>query len=224
MSLPEVGGIVLLGMPGSGKGTQAVEIQKEHAIPEISTGDILRDHVHRGTDLGRLAEPIMKSGGLVPDALLDSMVAERLDQPDCAHGFILDGYPRTEKQARFLDALMASWGRRPPRIIMLHVAQERLVERLTQRRMCPQCGTIYNALLRPPKVEDRCDLDGTELIHRPDDWEDAVRHRIEVFQQETASVIAHYNAIGALTVIEADRNPAAIAADIHALLEDRMAA
>lgn len=224
MSLPEVGGIVLLGMPGSGKGTQALEIQKEHGIPEISTGDILRDHVRRGTDLGRTAEPLMKAGGLVPDAVLDSMVAERLEQPDCAHGFILDGYPRTDEQAKFLDALMRGRGRRAPRVLMLHVPQERLVERLTQRRMCPQCGAIYNAHLRPPLVENRCDADGAELLHRADDWEDAVRHRIEVFQQATASVIAHYHEIGALSVIDADRKPAEIAASIHCLLEDNVAA
>ena len=224
MSLSNVGGIVLLGMPGSGKGTQALEIQKDHGIPEISTGDILRDHVRRGDELGRAAEPIMREGSLVPDALLNSMVAERLAKPDCTTGFILDGYPRTEAQANFLDELMLRLGRRVPRVLLLHVPEERLVERLTQRRMCPQCNHIYNAHLQPPQVEGRCDADGAELLHRADDWEAAVRHRIEVFQQETAAVIAHYRATGALYAIDADRDPHQIAADIRWFLEDRVAA
>lgn len=220
----EIGGIVLLGMPGSGKGTQALEIQNEFGIPEISTGDILRDHVRRGDKLGRLAEPIMKTGTLLPDMLLNSMVAQRLEQPDCVHGFILDGYPRTEAQAMFLDSLMRGWGRRTPHVVYLSVPQEILIERLIQRRVCPQCAAIYNLHLRPAKVATLCDSCGAELVHRPDDWEAAVRHRLEVFCRETAPVIAHYRSTGALVEIVADRAPAEIASNIRWVLQVQHAA
>jgi adenylate kinase len=219
-----VGGVVLLGMPGCGKGTQAVEIQERYGVPEISTGDILRDHVKRGDELGRQAEPIMQAGDLVPDSLLNAMVTERLKQPDCHPGFILDGYPRTSVQASFLDELMESMGRRLPRVILLEVPVERLVERLTQRWSCPQCGVIYNAHLRPPKVEGRCDSDGAQLMHRADDQEATVRHRIETFQHATAPLIEHYRAAGQLWTVNADRRPDLVAADIRGLLEFKMAA
>jgi adenylate kinase len=219
-----VGGIVLLGMPGAGKGTQALEIRDRYGIPEISTGEILRDHVERGTELGRAAEPIMKEGALVPDEILNGMVTERLSQPDCQPGFILDGYPRTEAQARFLDELMTSRQRRVPRVLLLDVPVERLVERLIQRRSCPQCGAIYNLHLRPPRVEGRCDDDGVELEHRLDDQEGTVRKRIETFQRKTAAVIEHYRQTGALIAVNSDRHPDEIAADIRVLLDQRAAA
>lgn len=219
-----IGGIVLLGMPGCGKGTQAIEIQNRYNVPEISTGDILRDHVRRGDDLGRAAEPIMKAGELVPDALLNSMVAGRLSAPDCQSGFILDGYPRTVAQSQFLDDMMAGVGRQPPRVLFLDVPTERLVERLTQRWSCVKCGTIYNAHLRPPKIKGRCDIDGAELMHRADDQEATVRHRIETFLHETTPVIDHYKQAGSLYVINADRPPEEIAAEIRGLLEFSKAA
>ena len=218
------GGIILLGMPGSGKGTQAVTIQKEHGIPEISTGDILRDHVKRGTDLGKAAQPIMATGDMVPDSILNSMIADRLDQPDCQHGFILDGYPRTSAQAKFLDRLMIRRNRHTPIVLLLAVPVDRLVERLTQRRSCPKCGTIYNLHLRKPLADGFCDEDGTALIHRVDDQEETVRHRIDMFRQETAPVVEHYRQTGALRVINADRNPERISADIRALLDRTLAA
>ncbi len=219
-----VGGIVLLGLPGCGKGTQALQIQERYGVPEISTGDILRDHVKRGDELGRAAEPIMKAGDLVPDSLLNAMVAERLKKPDCHPGFILDGYPRTDAQAKNLDELMASLGRRLPRVILLDVPVERLVERVTERWTCPRCGTIYNAHLRPPKRAGLCDSDGAQLSHRADDQKATVRHRIETFQQDTAPMVEHYRASGALSTVNADRPPEEIAAEIRGLLEFKAAA
>jgi len=141
---PPVGGIVLLGPPGAGKGTQAEQLVKLYAIPAISSGDILRDHVKRGTELGRQADPIMRAGRLVPDEILNPMIEERLSQPDCARGFILDGYPRTVAQAQALEALLKKKGVRPPRIFLLDVATDSLFKRLTGRRNCPKCGRIYN--------------------------------------------------------------------------------
>ncbi len=216
--MKNVGGIVLLGMPGAGKGTQAVEIQERFGIPEISTGEILRDHARRGTPLGLEAQSIMKSGALAPDSVMVPMTEERLAQPDCLAGYILDGYPRTEAQAEALDALMARTGRRPPRVILLDVEPEPMIERLTNRRGCPQCHAIYNLRLRPPRAEGVCDADQAKLIHRADDQEETVRRRIETFQKQTAAVIEHYRRQGRLMVVDAGRDSAAITADLLALL------
>jgi adenylate kinase len=219
-----VGGVVLLGLPGCGKGTQALQIQERYGVPEISTGDLLRDHVKRGDELGRAAEPIMKAGDLVPDSLLNAMVAERLKQPDCHPGFILDGYPRTDAQAKYLDELMATLNRRRPRVILLDVPVERLVDRLTERLSCPECATIYNVHLRPPKRAGLCDNDGAQLFHRGDDMKATVRHRIETFVHDTAPMIEHYRASGALYTINADRRPEEIAEEIRGVLEFKIAA
>jgi adenylate kinase len=219
-----VGGVVLLGMPGCGKGTQALQIQERYGVPEISTGDLLRDHVKRADELGQAAEPIMKAGDLVPDSLLNAMVAERLKQPDCHPGFILDGYPRTDAQAKYLDELMHTLGRRLPRVILLEVPVERLVDRLTERWNCSKCGAIYNEHLQPPKRAGLCDVDGAQLFHRGDDQKATVRHRIETYQHDTAPMIEHYRASGALFVVNADRRPEEIAAEIRGLLEFKVAA
>lgn len=215
-----IGGIVLLGLPGAGKGTQAEKIQHRYSIPEISTGDILRDHVKRGTELGRSADSVMKSGGLVPDALLNPMVEQRLSQPDCAGGFILDGYPRTEAQADFLDELMQRRGLTPPRVILIDVPEERLLERLTNRRSCPQCGAIYNLHLHAPARDGYCDADGAPLIHRADDQPDTVRQRIATFHAKTGEAIEHYRKLSRLVAVNGDQPPDKIAAAIELVLQE----
>ncbi len=215
-----IGGIVLLGLPGAGKGTQAAEIQHRYGIPEISTGDILRDHVKRGTELGRAADSVMKSGGLVPDSLLNPMVEERLARPDCANGFILDGYPRTEAQADFLDELMDRRGLAPPRIILIDVPEDRLLERLTNRRCCARCGTIYNLHLRKPVREGLCDGDGAPLIHRADDQPDTVRQRIATFYAKTGAAIEHYRKLSRLVSVNGNQPPQQIAAAIQLVLQE----
>ena len=166
-----IGPVILLGAPGAGKGTQAKIIAENYAIPQLSTGDLLRDNVARGTDLGKQAKSIMDGGGLVPDDLVCNMVAERLQLPDCDRGFILDGFPRTVGQAEWLDKLLSGDvfpktrpSHRPPIVINVAVGYNQLMQRLTGRRSCPACGRIYNVYFQPPRVADTCDVDGTKLV------------------------------------------------------------
>lgn len=215
-----VGGIVLLGAPGSGKGTQAEQLQRRYNIPAISSGDILRDHVKRGTELGRKADPLMRAGRLVPDEVLNPMMEERLGQPDCAHGFILDGYPRTVPQAEALDALLERRGIRPPRVFLLEVAEDGLLKRLTGRRSCPLCGRSYNIYYRPPAKEGVCDADGAALIQRPDDREDVIRQRLAAFHQQTQPVIEYYRKRGRFYTVDGDLAPEKVAEAIFAILEE----
>jgi adenylate kinase len=201
-----VGPIVLLGAPGAGKGTQAEQLVKRYGIPSISSGDILRDQVQRGTELGRLADPIMRAGQLVPDTVLNPMIEDRLAQPDCARGFILDGYPRTVAQAQALDALMKKKNV-SPRIILLEVSRDSLFKRLTGRRTCPKCNRIYNIYYQPPKKEGICDDDGATLVQRPDDREDVIRQRLETFDKQTQPVIDYYAKQGRLIRLDGDLPP-----------------
>lgn len=216
---PPAGGIVLLGMPGAGKGTQAQELVRRYGIPTISTGDILRDHVKRGTELGRQAEPIMKSGALVPDSVLNPMVEERLGREDAVAGFILDGYPRTLAQAQALDELMKKTGRRPARIVLLDVPSETLFKRLSGRRSCPRCGKIYNIYYLPPAREGVCDLDGAALVHRSDDYEEVIRKRIATYETQTQPVVDYYKKQGRLLAVNGDQPTEKVAAELLEVLE-----
>src|SRR5215471_3176847 len=159
-----VGPIILLGAPGAGKGTQAKLIAEHYGIPHISTGDILRSNVARGTELGRKAKAVMERGELVSDDLVNGMVAERLKQVDCERGFVLDGFPRTVAQAEWLDSELARVDRRAPVVVNVAVGYNQLLQRLTGRRTCPVDGKIYNIHFQPPKNESVCDLCGTQLI------------------------------------------------------------
>lgn len=171
------------------------------------SGDILRDQVKRGTELGKLADPIMRAGQLVPDSVLNPMIGERLSQKDCARGFILDGYPRTVAQAEALDALLQKKGLAPPHIFLLDVPQDALFKRLTGRRVCPTCKRSYNVYYLPPKKDSVCDDDGTSLVQRPDDREDVIRQRLEAFDKQTRPVIDHYAKQGRLLRVDGDQPP-----------------
>jgi adenylate kinase len=195
--LPEAGFggsliILLVGAPGSGKGTQARFISERLRIPTISTGDMLRTECESQTVLGLAASSILACGGLVDDELVNAMVVNRLSQPDCAKGFILDGYPRTIPQAAFLDTFVGVRGLPAPRVIHLDVPMQVLVSRLSSRWHCSACHRTYNLLYKPPVRASRCDVDGAPLVQRNDDTEQLVRQRLERYNQLCGDVLAHY--------------------------------
>ena len=213
----QVGAIILLGPPGAGKSEQGRRLAKRHSIPVISTGDLLRDHVKRGTHLGLQADPYMKAGKLVPDSLMNPILEERLSQPDCEHGFILDGYPRALAQAESLDLVLKKKGL-PLYVILLEVPTERLLRLLAGRRVCPLCHRSYNIYFQPPKNEGRCDDDGTQLVQRPDDKEEVIRRRLETYQNETQPAIDYYSEQGRLIRIDGAQTPEKVAAEIKSKL------
>ncbi len=180
-----------------GKGTQAQLLMSSFAIPQISTGDLLRQHVQEGTDLGRTARDLMDRGQLVPDEIVNGMVAERLAKPDTAGGFILDGFPRTEFQATWLDrALAGQTGRLPLVAVQIAVGRGDLMQRITGRRSCPTCKRIYNIYTHAPQVDGFCDFDQAALTHRSDDTESAFHERMAEYTLKTAPVIEHYRSRG----------------------------
>jgi adenylate kinase len=183
--------VIFIGPPGSGKGTQAKRLAAEHAIPHISTGDMLREAIAEGSDVGRKAAPIMSAGALVPDDLMIDIIRERLARADARKGFILDGFPRTVVQAEKLDGIVGN-GTDKLRVLQLLVPDEAIVKRIALRRSCPQCGAIYHLENQPPANDNLCDRDGAELIARPDDTAPAVRKRLEAFHRQTMPVAAFY--------------------------------
>ncbi len=209
--------VLLFGPPGCGKGTQATSIAHRFQIPAISTGEMFRAECKAGTELGRRACSILKSGGLVGDEIVDQIVAARIRQPDCAAGFLLDGYPRTLEQATFLDGLVRKLGLPRPMAILLDVPAEVLVSRITARRQCGHCGRIYNMLSQPPKVGEICDDDGTPLIRREDDTEEVILARLKAYHDATGPVIAYYRN-GGCQRVDATGTPGAIARQIESLL------
>src|ERR1022692_3721204 len=227
---PVVGPIVLLGPPGAGKGTQAKLIAETYGIPQISTGDILRDNVARKTELGVEAKAIMERGDLVPDELACSMVADRLVQADCVRGFILDGFPRTVRQAEWLDAQLEKMraGKdnkvrqacAPPVVIRLVVEYNQLLQRLTGRRSCPTCGLIYNVYYQPPKVQGICDVEGTPLVTRRDDTEEVIAERLKAYEQLTLPLVEYYGARGRLIEVNGDQPVEAVMAQTFSAIEN----
>jgi len=202
--------LVILGAPGAGKGTQARGIAECFGIPHISTGDILREAVTKGTPLGRAAQKEMEAGRLVPDEVVCGLVKERLQQPDARSGFILDGFPRTLGQARYLDRLLQSGGEADLVILNLRVDPELLVKRLTGRRTCPVCGQIYNVYFNPPRQEGRCDRECARLIRRSDDNEQTIRERFVAYENETKPLIEYYGRQNLLHDFDADGAPETI--------------
>jgi adenylate kinase len=190
--------LILLGPPGAGKGTQAKMLTERFGIPQISTGDILRAAVKDGTPMGIKAKSCMDAGELVPDAVVIGIVRERLQKSDCAAGFILDGFPRTEPQADALAGTLLDLGKPLDAVISLAVDIEALVERLTGRRTCRDCGRGYHVRFDPSKKAGICDACGGELIQRDDDQEATIRKRLDVYQAQTAPLIAYYDAAGLL--------------------------
>ena len=190
------GPILLLGAPGVGKGTQAKELVKIWGIPQISTGDLLRGNVAQGTQLGRVAKEIMGRGELVPDSLVDEMVAVRLQQPDTVNGYILDGFPRTLGQAGWLDGRLATQPDTLPVVaVSIQVNYNQLLRRITGRRNCPVCQTIYNVNVNPPKKDGFCDIEGAALTQRADDTEEVFKERMRAYGALTAPVVEHYRAL-----------------------------
>jgi len=190
------GPVLLLGAPGVGKGTQAKRLMDEFNIPQISTGDLLREHRKNHTPLGMLADELMSKGQLVPDDLVNQMVAERFKLPDTQHGYILDGFPRTLNQAEWLDSQLVAY-LLPVVAVNIVVGERALLERITGRLSCPVCGTIYNIYSKPPKNDRLCDIEGHALEQRADDTEAVFHERMKTFQIKTAEVIEYYRTHGA---------------------------
>ncbi len=192
--------IVLLGAPGSGKGTQAQRLQAKYGVPQVSSGDLLRDAVARGTELGRKVKSVMDAGQLVSDDLVLGLIRERLGKPDAARGFILDGFPRNIDQANALDALLKDLDQPIDAVLLLDVRRETLMQRLAGRRTCQTCGTVYNVHSMPAGAST-CSKDGAQLYQRPDDKEEVVAKRLEVYQNQTQPLIDHYCGLGQLRVV-----------------------
>jgi adenylate kinase len=191
--------IVLLGAPGSGKGTQAQRLQAKYGVPQISSGDLLRDAVARGTELGLKAKAVMDAGQLVSDDIVLGLIRDRLNRPDAANGFILDGFPRNKDQANSLNTLLDELGQPLDAVLLLEVRRETLMQRLAGRRICRKCGTVYN--IHTLNGATNCPKDGTELYQRPDDKEDVIAKRLEVYEQQTQPLIEHYTKLGLLRAI-----------------------
>ena len=199
--------LVLLGPPGAGKGTQAERLVERYSWPQISTGDMFREALGKGTPLGLEARGYMDAGKLVPDDVVERMVAERLSKEDCVEGFILDGFPRSVHQAMALDEYLEGRGRAIDLVVNIAVDEDLLVERLTARRMCRDCGNIHNMVFTPPKVAGCCDKCGGDLYQRDDDTEKTVRARLEVYKSQTEPVIGYYEPSGKLVTVDGARKP-----------------
>jgi adenylate kinase len=198
--------LIFLGPPGAGKGTQAKRVAERYHVPHLSTGDMLRDAVARGTELGRLAEPIMERGDLVPDDLVLRMVEERLSRPDAANGFVFDGFPRTIPQAERLDEILKRRGLSKPLVVDFNVSPDVLLHRLAGRRICSTGGETYNVFERPPKTAGVCDHDGGKLVQRPDDRPEAVQERLVAYERQTKPLEDYYRRKGVLEVVDGTAN------------------
>ena len=210
--------LLLLGPPGSGKGTQAERLAKHLNIPAISTGEMIRAAVRGGTELGKKAQAIMITGGLLDDKIVNDIVASRLAKPDCAGGFMLDGYPRSLGQAQYLGELLPKLGYPLPTIVHIDVPSDLLVARTCQRRYCTACGQIFNLQSHAPKQEGACDACGAALSQRADDCEDTVRNRLVAYERSTAPLIGYYSQ-GDYHRIEGVGTPEAVFADVVKALE-----
>ncbi|MFJ8237373.1 adenylate kinase [Ureibacillus sp. NPDC094379] len=210
--------IVLMGLPGAGKGTQADKIVEKYAIPHISTGDMFRAAIKNGTELGLQAKSFMDQGALVPDEVTIGIVRERLSQNDCEKGFLLDGFPRTVPQADALDAILEELGRKIEHVINIQVEKDELVARLSGRRICKVCGSSYHLIFNPPAVEGKCDKDGGELYTRADDNPETVANRLEVNMKQAQPLLDFYGDKGVLTNIDGQQDIAKVFADLDALL------
>jgi adenylate kinase len=226
-----VGPVVLLGPPGAGKGTQAKRIMGRYGIPQVSTGDLLRENVANGTELGLAARAVMARGELVSDDLVCNMVRERLMKPDCRRGYVLDGFPRTAAQAGWLDALLEhelfdksrptrAW----PIVIRLDVDYNRLLLRITGRRSCPTCGRIYNVHFQPPRVNQVCDLaHATKLVTRNDDRLEVIQPRLAAYEEQTRPVADYYQRTGRLISVDGELSMDDVTEQIFRIIEDHHA-
>jgi len=206
--------LLFLGPPGAGKGTQAKLLSKAHGVPHLSTGDLLRDAMAKGTPTGRRAKEFIERGALVPDEIVDALVRERL--PAVRERFLLDGYPRNGAQAAELDRLVAEMKAPVTSVVYIHVDDETLVKRVSGRRSCPKCGEVYHVDTKPPRKPDTCDACGTKgLAQRPDDRAEVVRERLSVYHRNTAPLVERYKAKGLLRWIDGNRAIEAVAKDVE---------
>ncbi len=212
-------GIILLGPPGAGKGTQAKKISEAFSIPQISTGDMLREAVKNGTEMGKLAKTHMDKGGLVPDEVVIGIVKERLQAPDCLNGFILDGFPRTIPQAEALDRVTRELQKEVRTVLSLDVDEKDLMERLCGRRTCTGCGAMYHVQFNRPKAEGKCDKCGTALIQRDDDKEETILARLANYKKMTEPLLQHYKGTGKIRSVMATGDIDAIYANIVKILK-----
>jgi adenylate kinase len=195
--------LILLGPPGAGKGTQAQWLKDTYAIPQLSTGDMLREAVAKGTEVGREAKAVMEAGKLVSDEIINRIVAERIDEPDCANGFILDGFPRTIPQAEALDRMLAERGLKLDAVIEIRVDNQALVERIAGRFSCTRCGAGYHDKFKPTKVPGVCDAcGGTEFVRRKDDNAETVKARLAAYEAQTAPLLPFYTSKGLLRTVD----------------------
>jgi len=211
--------VILLGPPGAGKGTQAQRIAQRYNLPHLSTGDMFRDNIHRGTDLGKKAKPLMERGELVPDEIVLGMVEDRINQPDCASGFVFDGFPRTLQQADDLERICREHHLRCTAVLHMVVDPALLMRRLTGRRICKAEGHIYNVYDRPPRREGICDVDGSELIHRPDDSEGVIGERLAAYDRQTRPLVEYYTQRGLLSPVDAMAKADAVTEAISKILD-----
>lgn len=211
--------IVLLGPPGSGKGTQASALDEKWGITHISSGDLLRAHAGKQTELGRRAKPFMDRGDLVPDELILDMMTQRMSELDAGRGFSLDGFPRTVAQADALDERLEAMGQRLDAVVYLNVPEQELLRRLSGRRTCSKCNAIYQVDTMPPEVEGVCDKCGGALIQREDEQVDVVRNRLQVYSQQTEPLLAHYRAQGLLREVDGTIGVENVMAEIARLIE-----
>jgi adenylate kinase len=210
--------LILLGPPGAGKGTQAERLVEDFDLPYYATGDILRAAVKEGTELGAKAKQYMDSGDLVPDEVICGVIVERIDSAEALDGFLLDGFPRTLPQAEALEQALDPLGRRLTAVLSIDVDDQEVVKRLSGRRVCERNGHPYHVELDPPKNPGFCDQDGSPLIQRDDDREDTVKHRLEVFHDQTEPLVEHYEAKGLLRRFDGRRTPDEVHAHIRATL------
>ncbi len=212
--------LILMGLPGAGKGTQAEKIVEKYEIPHISTGDMFRSAMKEGTELGLQAKSYMDKGELVPDEVTIGIVRERLGKDDCKKGFLLDGFPRTIAQADALEQLLTDLNTKIDYVLHIDVPKEKLLDRLTGRRICPTCGATYHVEFNPPKVEGKCDVDGSDLIQRDDDKPETVANRLEVNMKQAQPLLDFYAEKGYLVTIDGDRDIQDVFQDIDAKLKE----
>ncbi|HBV24191.1 MAG TPA: adenylate kinase [Jeotgalicoccus sp.] len=210
--------IIIMGLPGAGKGTQAAKIIKKHSIPHISTGDMFRLAIKNETDLGRQAKAFMDQGELVPDEVTVGIVKERLSQSDVKNGFLLDGFPRTVEQAEALNNIMTELNSQIDQTIYVEVPEEELMNRLTGRRICETCGATYHLVFNPPKTEGICDLDGGKLYQREDDNPETVQNRLEVNIKQTAPLLDFYKGLGVLATVDGSKDIEEVFEEVDAIL------
>jgi adenylate kinase len=206
--------LILLGPPGAGKGTQAKKIADKYKIPHISTGDILRESIRNNNPLGIRARGYMDRGELVPDQLILEIISERLNESDCSDGFFFDGFPRTVFQADGLTEILKTRHQSLDRVINLVVSDEKIINRLSNRRLCRNCGTDYNLVSKRPRKNNVCDSCGTELIQREDDNPDTIKNRLKVYRSETKPLISYYSKKGVLQNINGDNSPEELLVEI----------